>query len=156
MEWLTDADRRAAQWLRRTESAEHEHDGQPSIAALPNGGLRFDQTHRQGNLLTRYRAEDVTVAHNRIDRIHRLQQRRPRTMRVGWVMRERITVESHGHASTVSVRLRGRLTGLRQLVHLLGYHDTATARALAADASYRADFRVREITAQFGTADDSG
>ena len=104
------------------QTAEHDHVGEPSVAALPDGGLRFKHAHMQRNRLTRYRADDVAVAHNRIDRIHRVQQTRPRTMPVRWVMRERIT---------------------------------ATARALANEAAYRANFRVGQIKAHFGMSADT-
>jgi hypothetical protein len=69
MQWLTDADRRAADWLGRLEHAQHEHVGEPSVVALPSDGLRFDHAHMQGNRLMRYRIEDVGVGHNRIDRL---------------------------------------------------------------------------------------
>jgi hypothetical protein len=150
MAWLTDADRRAADWLGRVEHARHEHVGEPRVTTLPNGGLRFDHAHQQGNRVTRYRVDDVAVGHGKIDRVHRMLQRGPRTMSVRWVMRERITVESEPDGSSVTVRLRGRLTGVRLVAHLFGAQDTATARALAKDAAYRADFRVREIQSRFG------
>lgn len=148
MDWLTDTERRARDWQRRV--AEYPDVHQHTVSRTPNGGLRIDQLATRGNLTGRYRTEDVAIAHNRIDLIHRAHMTAPRMPSSRWVLRESVTVEPAPDGSTMTVRIQGRLTGLYGVLHLLGYHDTATARALTDEASRRADFRVREVEARFG------
>jgi hypothetical protein len=147
MEWLTDSDRREREWRRLVEAREDIQ--QSSAGRLPNGGLRFDQVLRRGNLLLRHTTEDVANQEHRIDRTHRAQLAGPRMMPLRWVMKERVTVESLGDGTSITVRVRGRLAGMGRVLHLLGSRDTTTARRLTEEASRRADFRVAGVAAHF-------
>ncbi len=99
----------------------------PSVGRLPNGGLRFDQVLRRGNLLLRHTTEAVAIQQHCIDRAHRAQLAGPGTMSRRWVMNERVTVESLGDGTKVTVRVRGQLAGIGRALHLVGYRDTWVA-----------------------------
>lgn len=146
MEWLADPARREREWQRLVETREDVQ--QWSVSHLPNGGLRFDQVVTRGSLLLRHTTEDVATQEHRIDRAHRAQLD-GRAIPLRWVLNERVTVKSAGHGTDITVCVVGRLVGLSRLLHLLGYHDTATARWLADEASSRADFRAAGVTAHF-------
>lgn len=141
MQWLTDPDRREREWRRLVETREDIQ--QSGAGRLPDGGLRFDQVLRRGNLLLRHTTEDVVNQEHRIDRAHRAQLAGPRMMPLRWVMKERITVESLGDGTSLTVRVRGRLAGLGRALHLLGYRDTTTARRLTEEASRRGGLPCR-------------
>jgi len=64
-------------------------------------------------------------------------------------MQERVTVESLGDETSVTVHVRGRPVGLSRVLHLLGYRDTMMARHLEGEAARRADFRARGVAAHF-------
>ena len=150
MEWLTDPDRREREW-RRLVAAEDSVQ-QSSVGRLPNGGLRFDQVVLQGNRLLRHTTEDVAILEDQIDRAHRAHVvfARSRTLiPLRWVMQERVTVESLGDETSVTVRVRGQPAGLSRVLHLLGYRDTMMARHLEEEATRRADFRARGVAAEF-------
>jgi hypothetical protein len=147
MEWLTDPDRREREWRRLVEAREDIQ--QSSVGRLPNGGLRFEQVLRRGNLLMRHTTEDAAIRERRIDRTHRAELAGPRMLPLRWVMKERITVESLADGTGITVRVWGRLAGTSRVLHLLGYRDTATARQLTEEASRRADFRVCGVAAHF-------
>jgi hypothetical protein len=150
MGWLTDPSRREQEWRRLVEA-----DGsveQSSASRLANGGVRFDQVVRHGNRLLRHTTEDVAILDDRIDRVHRahVEFARSRTLiPLRWVMHERVTVESLGDETSVTVRVRGRPVGLSRVLHLLGYRDTMMARHLEGEAARRADFRACGVAAYF-------
>ena len=119
---------------------------------MPNGGLRFDQVVLQGNRLLRHTTEDVAIVEDRIDRAHRAHVEFARSRALipfRWVMQERVTVESLGDETSVTVRVRGRPVGLSRVLHLLGYRDTMIARHLEGEAARRTDFRARGVAAHF-------
>src|SRR5258708_30183383 len=108
MGWLTDPDRREREWRRLVEAEDSVQ--QSSVGRLPNGGLRFDQVVLQGNRLLRHTTEDVAILEDRIDCAHRahVEFARSRTLiPLRWVMQERVTVESLGDETSVTVRVRG-------------------------------------------------
>jgi len=147
MEWLTDSGRRERDWRRLVEANEDVQ--QPGVGRLPNGGLRFDQVLMRGNLLLHLTTEDVAIQRRRIDRSHRAQLAGPRVIPARWVMKERVTVESLGDGTNITVRVWGRMVGLSRVFHLFGYRDTTTARQLTEEGSHRADFRVCGVAAHF-------
>jgi hypothetical protein len=120
MEWLTDPDRRQREWRRLTEAQDGVQ--QSSVGRLPNGGLRFDQVVLRGHQLLRHTTEDVAILADTIDRVHRahVEFARSRTLiPLRWVMKERVTVESVGDGTGVTVRVWGRAAGLSRVLHLL-------------------------------------
>jgi hypothetical protein len=150
MGWLTDPDRREREWRRLVEAEDSVQ--QSSVGRLPNGGLRFDQVVLQGSRLLRHTTEDVAILEDQIDRVHcaHVEFARSRTLiPLRWVMQERVTVESLGDETSVTVRVRGQPAGLSRVLHLLGYRDTTMARHLEEEAARRADFRARGIAAEF-------
>jgi hypothetical protein len=109
MEWLTDPDRREREWRRLAEAEDSVRHS--SVGRLPNGGLRFDQVVLQQNRLLRHTTEDVAILGDRIDRAHRAQVEfaRSRTLiPLRWVMKERVTIESLGDGTCVTVRVWGQ------------------------------------------------
>jgi hypothetical protein len=146
MEWLTDSDRREREWRRQVEARE---DIQKSSAArLQNGGLRFQTVQALGNSTARYVIEDVAIGQHQTDRIIRAQVARGR-FRSGWMIRQRITAEWLGDATTVTVRMRGRPSGWGLVWHLLGSNETTTARFLTEEASRLAGITVSAVAEHF-------
>lgn len=148
MGWLTDSDRREREWLRQVE-AQVDID-EPSVARLPNGGLRIDYVFlRPGELRQRHTTEDVAIQERRIGRVHRARLTGPRTISLRWELQQCITVEPAGEATDMTVRVRGQMAGMSRVLHLLGWRDTTTTRFLAEEASRGADSCVSAIIAQF-------
>jgi hypothetical protein len=109
MGWLTDPDRREREWRQLVEAEDRVQ--QSSVSRLPNGRLRFDHLVLQGNRLLRHTTEDVAIGEDRIDRAHRahVEFARSRTLiPLRWVMKERVTVESLGDGTCVTVRVWGQ------------------------------------------------
>jgi len=65
------------------------------------------------------------------------------------VVKQRITVESLGDATNVTVRMWARPVGRSLARHLLGSSDTTTARLLTEEASRLADFAVSGVAGHF-------
>ncbi len=148
--WLTDSDRREREWLRQVEA--QEHIDEPSVARLPNGGLRFEYLwFRRGNVRQRYISEDVAIQEYRVDRVHRAFLTGPRlsTIPLRWELQECVTVEQAGEATDITVRVQGEMVGIGRVLHLLGWRDTRTARFLTGEASRGADSCVSAVAAQF-------
>jgi hypothetical protein len=148
MGWLTDPGRREREWLRQVEA--QEDIDEPSVARLPNGGLRFDYLFlRRGNVRQRHTTEDVAIQEHRIDRVHRARLTGPRAIPLRWELQQCVTVEPAGEATDVTVRIRGQMAGISRVLHLLGWRDTTTARFLTGEASRGADSFVSAVAAQF-------
>jgi hypothetical protein len=147
MGWLTDSDRREREWRRRVEAQEEIQES--SVSRLQNGGMRFETVQVRGDLLARHVIEDVAIGEHKIDRILRGQAaRRRRCSR--WVVKQRITAERLGDATTVTVRMWGRPVGWSLARHLLlGSNDTTTARLLTDEASRLANFVVSGVADRF-------
>jgi len=150
MAWLTDSDRREADWLDRVQELPRLVEYR--TAHLPTGGMRFEWTALQGDVEVRQEIEDVAMGQRTIDRILRGQATRGRA-RTRWLVKERITVEFQGDATQVTARALGRPVGKSLARHLLGINETATARALTAQATQWTDFVVASVTGHFGQAD---
>lgn len=147
MEWLTDSDRREREWRRQDEARDDMQELR--VVRLPNGGLRFESVLVRGDLVARHVIEDVAIQQHRIDRILRGQAAR-RRRRSRWVVKQRVTAEWLGDATSVTVRTRGRPVGWSLARHLLlGSNDTTTARLLADEASRLANFVVSGVADHF-------
>ncbi len=148
MGWLTDAGRREREWLRQVKA--REDIDEPSVARLPNGGLRFDYLFlRRGNVRQRHTTEDVAIQEHRIDRVHRARLTGPRAIPLRWELQQCVTVEPAGEATDITVRVQGQMAGISRVLHLLGWCDTTTARFLTEEASRGADSFVSAVVAQF-------
>jgi hypothetical protein len=147
MEWLTDSDRREREWRRQAEAREDLQESR--VIRLPNGRLRFETVLVRGDLQARHIIEDLAIQEHRIDRIIRGQAER-RNRRSRWVVKQRITIESLGDATNVTVRMWGRPVGRSLARHLLlGSNDPTTARLLTEEASRLADFVVSGVAGHF-------
>jgi hypothetical protein len=146
MGWLTDCDRREREWRRQVEAREDIRES--SVVSLHNGGLRFQTVQALGDVVARHVTEDVAIEKHRIDRISRGQAARGRRC-TRWMVKQRISAEWMGDATTVTVRTRGRPVGWSLARHLLGSNDTTTARFLNEEASRFADFVVSGVADHF-------
>jgi hypothetical protein len=153
MEWLTDSDRREREWRPRVEAREDIQES--SAVRLQNGGLRFQTVQALGDSMARHIIEDVAIGKHQVDRVVRGQVARGR-LRSGWMIKQRITAEWLGDATTVTVWMRGRPAGWGLVWHLLGSNDTTTARLLTREASRLADITVSAVAEHFPGSQETG
>ena len=150
--WLTDQQRRERDWRSRSEVASDIQ--QSSASRLPNGGMRFESVQARGNVVAQHVIEDITIEDGSITRIMRGQATRGRR-RTRWQLTQRITVESLGSATMVTVVVAGRPASWSRVRHLLGFNDTATARILTDESSRWADFVVASVGGHFRRSDEA-
>lgn len=113
--------------------------------------MRLETVQVHGDMMASHVIEDVAIGEHKIDRILRGQATRGRR-RSRWVVKQRITADRLGDATTVTVRFRGRPVGWSLAWHFLGNHDVATARLLTDEASRLADLAVSGVADHFPKA----
>jgi hypothetical protein len=150
MEWLTDQDRRAEEWLQRLQPFATADS--PRVTPLPNGGVRFDAAYKTGKgWVQRVRHEDLDSWSHGFERIHLVEFFHDGRSRLGYALLERVTLEPGQDGTGVTVTMRSRMTGKSLLFKFLGRDADRASHQIERHLAGQADFRIGELTSHFST-----